>query len=184
MRLASLFVADPDNVKTLMSECYHRADSYDGVVKGIIEAASAHGGHAAFGSILFSPGFPEVGDFYHLFDDENSGASHISLLGVYGERDPWIDPRFAKHLFDSFKGVKRRTLVTLSSSAHCPNNEAPVACAALLKRFLRGEEILKDPTESFEEKHYDGSNTATHVKDFTQSAAATAFCKALQSLTK
>ena len=174
-------IRDPTNVRALMAECYHHPDSYDGVVEGIVEAASNDGGLAAFGSILFSPGFPEVCDFYKLFD-EHSDTSHISILGVYGESDPWIDPRLAKHLFGSFKSVRRRTLVTLSAAAHCPNNEAPVACATLLKRFVKGESITSCADESFAEKHYDGSNIATHVKDFAQSAAATAFCETLQYL--
>ena len=175
-------IRDPRNVKILMKECYANEGSYDGVIRGIVSSAANDGGHAAFGSILFSPGFPELKGFYSLFSSSESQYSHLSILGIYGLKDPWIDPRFGRRLFRSFEPtkLKRCELVSLSDVAHCPNSEAPVACAAIASRFLSGGRIRGE--ETFVESHYDGANTAALVEDYAQSKLDDAFCDSLQAL--
>ena len=162
-------IRNPSNVNTLMSECYSSpvAHESDGICAKIINAASHNGGHAAFSSILFSPGAVEGSRFYdNLLSSPHH--RHIRVLGIYGRDDPWIDGRFSRRLFDSFKSsnLAECRLVELSDVAHCPNHEAATACATLISRFMRATPtLLEQQNEIFIDEAWGGKTTANEITD-------------------
>jgi len=116
------------------------------------------GGHAAFSSILWSP--PATTTNAKTFYDVLTQLQCDVLL-VFGAKDPWCKPAFAKRMIQSLadrpSGYGCCRYVQLSNVGHCPNHEAPQAVGKTVSLWIgatgdrREISLLDGKTEVFHE---------------------------------
>ena len=74
----------------------------------------------------------------------NLSKLECDVLLIFGNKDPWCTPSFAKRMLSSLKerekdnnkkGLVQR-YIELDNVGHCPNHEAPQAVGIVVKRWI------------------------------------------------
>jgi len=154
-------IRDENTIQQYLAAAYENKDAFDDVlvkqIRGCTE--SSGGGHAAFTSILWSTPASVVdedgtltnkpADFYTLL-----ASVQCNVLLLFGSRDPWCTPSFAKRMYQTLASSSRRNkqqqqqqrYIELQNIGHCPNHEAPVAVSRTLHRWISSSSSSGDGT--------------------------------------
>jgi len=157
-------IRDLRTIESFLQSVYANPSAFDQALMEEIRSCTelSDGGHAAFASILWSPPITvpiangssndsttscidsaaraaqqgkEVGF------DECLRTLQCDVLLLFGAKDPWCKPAFAKRMLRDLSerppnAAVHHRYVELSNVGHCPNHEAPMAVARVLSRWL------------------------------------------------
>lgn len=141
-------IRNPDIVRQYLEAAYENAEAFenDGLGGKIRACTEGNGGHAAFASILFSGPLDngsgrggdgedadQEGGFYGALRD-----IECDVLLLFGSADPWCTPAIAKkmHVTLASRSLSSSRYVALENAGHCPNHEAPVSVARVMRPWL------------------------------------------------
>ena len=155
------------NIERFLEAVYVNSNAFSmRLMEQIRDCTMGPGGHAAFASILWSPPISmeipsssssqkqeTVNNFYdclNALEQRSSSGSTVPILLVFGRDDPWCKPALARRMLQANKQAR---YIELSRVGHCPNHEAPVATAHILKAWWSRQHAIKQdmnrPTSLF-----------------------------------
>lgn len=143
-------IRDFDTIQLYLGQAYSRTEAFDDdLIQKIQGCTEGKGGHAAFGSIVWSSPsskLREEGSFSALVSQ-----LECDVLLLFGDDDEWCKPAYAKHMMKILKDravsseqqpVQR--YLALSNTGHCPNHEAPQSVAHAIARWVSSEDGMRD----------------------------------------
>ena len=145
-RRAFDWIRSMNTIDTYLQAAYHHREAFEGDLPLAIRSCTeGNGGHAAFASIMWSP--PASGkDWFSKLSDLS-----CDCLFLFGARDPWCTPAFAKKMIQALPddGSIAKRYLELDNVGHCPNHEAPTAVASAISAWMHAADRRTFP---FEEK--------------------------------
>ena len=145
-------IRDLQTIETYLEAAYFNRAAFDNsLIQQIRDSTEiTNGGHAAFASILWSPPI----DFDRNSNKQQTFYQALSTLDgdvlmLFGRDDPWCKPAFARRMLEQVPRHVASRYVEMANVGHCPNHEAPIATAFVLRKWWQASHEQRKSDDSF-----------------------------------